>query len=127
MKSNPGVLWIKIAIVYFVIGVCFGMYMAASHDHSLFPVHAHINLLGWVSMALIGLIYLKFPQAANSALQRWQFWLHNLGLPISMVSLTLFLRGNEALEPIVAVSSAAMALGVILFAINVFRNIAGRE
>ena len=48
--------WFLAAVTYFVIGIGLGVYMGASGDHSLFPVHAHINLLGWVSMALIGLL-----------------------------------------------------------------------
>ena len=32
---------------YLLVGVLFGMYMGGSGDHSLAPVHAHINLLGF--------------------------------------------------------------------------------
>jgi hypothetical protein len=124
MKNGPGVIWIKIAVVYFVIGVAWGIYMGASGDHSLFAVHAHINLLGWVSLALIGLIYRQFPELANTTLAKIQFWLHNLGLPFLMIVLTGLLRGNAALEPVVGIASAVVGLAVVLFAVNVFRNMA---
>lgn len=56
MNDNPrACAWLRLAAVYFAVGVILGVLMGASGDHSLFPLHAHINLLGWVSMALIGL------------------------------------------------------------------------
>ena len=57
MKNSPGIVWIKLAPVYFVRGVSLGAYMGASGDHTLRPVHAHINLLGLATLAIIGLIY----------------------------------------------------------------------
>ena len=43
---SPGVLWIKAAVVYLVMGVGLGIYMGASGNHVMVPVHAHLNLLG---------------------------------------------------------------------------------
>ena len=53
MNTDPGIIWIKIAVVYLLVGVSLGIYMGASGDHSLHPVHAHINLLGWATLTLI--------------------------------------------------------------------------
>ena len=121
MKKGPGVIWIKMAVVYFLIGVGWGMYMSASGDFTLAPVHAHINLLGWVSLTLIGLIYRQFPELANTTLARIQFWLHNLGLPFLMLALVGLLRGNTALGPMVGIGAAIVGLSVVLFAVNIFR------
>jgi hypothetical protein len=68
MVLLPGVLWIKAAVVYFIMGVSLGIYMGASGDHLLVPVHAHFNLVGWASLALVGLIYHQFPTAGSSRL-----------------------------------------------------------
>jgi hypothetical protein len=40
----------KAAVVFALAGMVMGIAMAASHDHSVFPAHAHLNLLGWVSL-----------------------------------------------------------------------------
>ena len=56
MQHRLSNLWLKLAGLYFFIGVALGVGMGLSGDHHLFPLHAHINLLGWVSMALFGLI-----------------------------------------------------------------------
>lgn len=115
--------WLRVAIVYFVIAVAMGVFMSASEDHRLLPVHAHLNLLGWVSMALIGFIYRAFPGAATTRLAKTQFWLHNIALPPLMVGLSLFmLTGNTAVVPVLASMSIAILVSVILFAWNVLRQ-----
>jgi cbb3-type cytochrome oxidase subunit 1 len=119
----PGIVWLKIAAVYFVLGTGLGIYMGASGDHVLFPVHAHLNLLGWASLALIGLIYQQFPALAGTRLARIQFWVHNLALPPAMLVLACYLRGNQGLEPILAITSVAIGVAVLLFAVNLFRNL----
>jgi hypothetical protein len=123
MNHSPGVVWIKAAVVYFIMGVGLGIYMGASGDHLLVPVHAHFNLLGWVSLALVGLIYRQFPVAGSHRLATVQFWLHNAGLLAAMLLLSGSLRGNTTLEPILGVSSVVIGASVVLFAINVFHNI----
>ena len=47
-------IWYRLALLYFVTGTGLGVYMGVSQDHTMFPVHAHLNLLGWASLALTG-------------------------------------------------------------------------
>jgi len=119
-------IWIKLAVLYLLVGVIFGVVMAANHHFEFAPVHAHINLLGWASMALAGLIYQQFPHAGGSRLGLWHFWLHNLALPVAMVALFFMLAGHPQIEKLVAAASAVIALGVLLFAINLFVNMRPR-
>ena len=127
MKNSPGVIWIKIAAVYFVLGVSLGAYMGASGDHTMRPVHAHINLLGWATMAIIGLIYRQFPELANTLLARIHFWIHNLGLPLLMLMLACLLRGYTSLEPVLGIASIFVVGSIVLFAVNIFKNLKGQD
>ena len=104
--------WLKAAAVYFVIGVGMGIYMGASHDHTLKPVHAHVNLLGWASMALIGFYVLHFGDRMSRRLERIQFWLPQVGAVILLVSLSLLVLGNTAVEPVVGVTSIDVGASV---------------
>jgi hypothetical protein len=61
-------IWYRLALLYFVAGTGLGVFMGVSQDHTMFPVHAHLNLLGWASLALTGFIYDRFPAAAASRL-----------------------------------------------------------
>ena len=118
-----GIRFIKISVVYFVIGVCMGMYMSMTEKFDLTPVHVHINLLGWVSMALAGLVYVAFPGAAETTLAKVHFWLHNIALPIMMIGLACLVSGVESAGSAVAVGGTLMVLGIILFAINILKNV----
>ena len=47
--------FLLVAVVAAMFGMGGGIFMAITHDFTLAPAHAHLNLLGWVSMALYGL------------------------------------------------------------------------
>jgi hypothetical protein len=113
--------FLKIAAIYITLGVLLGMLMGIIQDFRLASVHAHINLLGWVSMAIFGLIYHFYPHAAETRLAKLHFWLHNIGLPLMQGGLAIeIISGNSALLPLVIVSSLLVVIGVILFTINLF-------
>jgi len=112
-------LWIRIAVIYLMVGVGMGMYMGATQAFQYAPVHAHVQLLGWASMALVGLIYDRFPKAGGSRLGLAHFWLHNLALPVAMVALFLLMGGNMAVKPILTLGEIGTALGLGLFTVNV--------
>ncbi|HUX89965.1 MAG TPA: hypothetical protein VMV48_04680 [Gallionellaceae bacterium] len=123
MKNGSGVLWIKIASVYFVLGISLGIFMAVNENFTLRPVHAHLNLLGWVSLALFGLVYQQFPKISGTKLARVQFWMHNIGLPFQMIFLALFLMGNASIVPFLGIADVVIGLAVVLFMVNVIVNL----
>ena len=92
-----GARFLKIAVVYFALAVTLGLVMGIIHNFAFSSVHAHLNLLGWVSMALFGLIYLYFPMASKTKLANAHFWLHNIGLPLMQGALFYQFNGNESL------------------------------
>jgi cbb3-type cytochrome oxidase subunit 1 len=119
-----GKRYLKVAFVYLTFGVLLGLIMGIIQDFRLASVHAHINLLGWVSMALFGLIYHFYPNAADNKLAKTQFWLHNIGVPVMQGALAVeILTGIKGLIPIVIAGSLAVILGVILITVNVFKHV----
>jgi hypothetical protein len=121
--STVGIIWLKLAVLYLIVGVGMGIMMGASEDFTLRPVHAHVNLLGWATMALAGLIYSVFPQAGQSKLAKVHFWLANISLPVMAVALALLLTGMRQIVPVLAVSEIVAALGILCFAANLFMNL----
>ncbi|MGZ3182071.1 MAG: hypothetical protein ACXU8N_06480 [Telluria sp.] len=116
--------WFRLAAVYFVAGVLLGITMGASGNHTLFPVHAHLNLLGWVSMALFGLIGNAYPAMATGRVAALHFWFHNLGLPVLLCALALRLGGRTDVEPIIGLASLVVGGATLLFAWLVFTRTA---
>jgi hypothetical protein len=111
----------RLAVVWLLAGVGVGLMMAGSHDHSVFPAHAHMNLLGWVSMSIFAIFYRIFPVAAASKLAKVHFWIYVPAHLVQMVTLFLLLRGMESIEPVLAVASFAVAAGIIVFAVNLWK------
>lgn len=51
-------------------GMVWGSWMGISGDHSLHPAHAHLNLLGWVTLAIMGGFY-ALPGAPKAGTLAW--------------------------------------------------------
>jgi len=119
-----GIRFIKISVVYFAIGVILGLFMSMTHDVALTGVHVHINLLGWSSFALAGIVYHLFPRATSNLYAKLHFWSANIGLPIMMVALAIYLlNGVEAAITFIAIGGVLVVFSVIMFAINVLQNV----
>lgn len=117
---------LKIATIYFIIAVSLGAFMGMTEDFSLAPVHAHLNLLGWVSLAVIGCIYLLKPRMAETGLARAHFWLHNIGAPVMLSGVALIDTGNAGLGgPIAGIASLVTIAGILCFVINLWRHVDG--
>ncbi len=114
--------FLRLAVIYLLIGVTLGIVMSAGSDYTFRPVHAHLNLLGWASMGLFGLWYRMVPAAAETRLAKVHFWLYNIAFPVQMITLTMFLQQNKAIEPVLALASVAIGLSLICFAINLWKH-----
>jgi cbb3-type cytochrome oxidase subunit 1 len=121
-RQAMGLHFIKIAVVYLVIGTMLGAWMGSIQTFTYAPVHAHILLLGWVSLAMAGVIYHLYPAASETRLAKAHFWIHNLVLPPFMVVLALFLTGTKAAGPVLGIASVVMIVGLACFMVNVLTN-----
>lgn len=122
--------YFKTAIVFLIIGIAMGLQMSISGNHNVIGAHAHVNLLGWVTMALFGTYFALVPRKAEGRLAMIQYRVYTGGVVVIVPALYFMLLGNEALEPLVAIGSLVSFAGVILFAYMVFANEApasGRE
>ncbi|WP_051512676.1 hypothetical protein [Skermanella stibiiresistens] len=90
-------------------GMSVGLYMGLAHDFTLAPAHAHLNLLGWVTMSLYGL-YHRGRDKRPAALAWTQVGTGVVGF-IGMsggLAVTLTIGGPVALG--VTLAGAAMAI-----------------
>jgi hypothetical protein len=124
--SRVGIIWIRIAVVYLLLGVAMGIAMGASQNFTLRPVHAHINLIGWTTLALAGLIYSVFPEAGTSKLAKAHFWLLNLALPVMMGALAMLVTGRVGAAPVLVASELVAAAAIVAFAANLFINLGAK-
>jgi cbb3-type cytochrome oxidase subunit 1 len=108
------------AVLYGLVGMSMGMFMGASHDVRLAPVHVHTNLLGWVSLSLMGAFYALAREHAPRRLAWTSFVLLNLGILVSMPLLGVFLlSGNQGVLPILVLGEAAILAAMLSFGLNI--------
>ena len=63
--------WLRLAVIYLIAGVSLSIAVGASENFTLRPMHAHLNLLGWTTAALAGLVYAVFPRGGEAASPRF--------------------------------------------------------
>jgi len=115
--------FLVIGSLYLLVGIGLGSYMGGSGDHSLAPVHAHINLLGFTLMTVFGLAYRLLPGLAEGWMPRAHFWLHQAGALVLLAGLFLLMSGRvdgAVIGPIFPVAEIAILLGALLWAVNLF-------
>jgi hypothetical protein len=82
-------LWFfAVAPLYVLCGMGLGIYMGAAQNFALAPAHAHINLLGWVTMALYGTFF-ALARDASKKLAWTVFALANIANLILFPSLAM--------------------------------------
>jgi hypothetical protein len=105
----------KLASFTALIGVSMGIYMGIFEDHTLAPVHVHLNLIGWVSLFLFGMFY-KSHAAAIGILAMAQVALSTVGYIIMLSGLTgLLLSGGPVFFPLAVTGSLLVWLGFATF------------
>lgn len=111
------------ALAYAVVGMCVGIYMAASKNHGQFVAHAHILLVGFVVSFIYGLIHKLWIAADKSPVATAQFYLHQLSALVMGVGLLLFYGGlfQEVLDPILAASAFGVLGSALLMIYLVIR------
>ena len=116
------------AVLYLLVGMALGIRMGLSHDHTLFGAHAHINLVGWASFSIYGLVYRAYPKAAASKLAVWHFWIANIGAPLFVTGVAGISLGHEdQFIPFAAAGAIISILGALTFAIILFRIDGSKE
>ena len=80
--------FMQIAVLAALCGMTLGVVMGARQEFTLAPAHAHLNLLGWVSMMVYGLLLngaFRPPRAAGwrRPISGSRFWASSCSSPRS--------------------------------------------
>lgn len=111
-----GLLFFGSGAVYGVGGMFLGLWMGSHQDFTLAPVHAHLNLVGFVTMCLMGVFYHLTPAAAERLLARLHFGLATVGLWIMVPGIGLAVTGGGE-GPAIA-GSLLTAAAMLSFLVN---------
>lgn len=111
-----------VAVVMALAGMAWGIHMAMSQDHSQHVTHAHLNLLGWVSLFLMGLFYKVHPSVEGSRLALLQVLIWIAGTIGLTVGVGMIYAGSiETGDPIAGISSLVLFADMALFGFLVLK------
>jgi hypothetical protein len=113
------IYFLLLATVLLICGAVLGIVMGAREDFQLAPVHAHLNLAGWASLALFGLTYRAYPELAATRLPRNHIFdsvTASVFLPIGIGEAVLRAQPGLAIF-----SSILWLLGVLMFLAQLVR------
>lgn len=114
-----------IGAIYLVIGIGFGMYMSITANYAYAPLHAHINLLGFVLMTVFGIVYRLKPGMAATSLAKVHFWGHQIGALILLIMLFLLFSGavtEAAMVPAAPIAEILVMISILSYLANLFSN-----
>ncbi len=79
-------LLLKFSALFAVVGAFLGAHMAGAGSYAFRPIHAHILVVGWLSL-FAWAVYYKVFQPTNSLLTKLHIWsalLGSIGLTVGM-------------------------------------------
>ncbi|MGL4237800.1 hypothetical protein [Tabrizicola sp.] len=106
-------------------GMTMGIVMGIAQDFTLAPAHAHLNLLGWVTMALYGLYHRSVGRVGG-----WLGWSQVIAGAVGGLSLSgglaIYLHsGDDRVAPLAIGGSLLAFLGMVLFVVIILVDLLG--
>jgi hypothetical protein len=113
------VYFLLLACILLICGATLGIVMGAREDFQLVPVHAHLNLAGWASLALFGLTYRAYPELAATRLAAYHFIVSGIASVLLPIGIGFAVLRNSPGLAIFA--SILWLLGVLMFLVQLIR------
>jgi len=119
-------------LTYLLISCTLGVLLATGLIDKMFPhamldlAHAHLALVGWVSMVIVGSMYQIVPVLLGTGLDseslgNYQFWIMNVG------GVGVFIGFLTANMGVVSLFGAVLAFSLYLFAYIIYRTMRRRN
>lgn len=119
------VYFLLLATLLLLAGAALGISMGASENFQLTPVHAHLNLVGWASLAVFGLVYRAYPMLAERRLALFHFIFSATSAVLLPIGIGLAVLRSQSGLAIAA--SLLWVVGVLLFLLQLFTLLRGAE
>lgn len=123
--------FLQAALVWLGLGVTMGMAMAVFPDLIIYrPAHAHLNLLGFVTMMIYGVAYHVIPRffghpLRNRGLAGAHWWISNSGLVLMVVGFFLTPHSGAEARWVLGAGGVLSAGGAFAFIVNIWRTMDG--
>ena len=119
MKQIASYFYI-LAALSALCGMAWGIQMSASGDHILSPAHGHLNLLGFVAMAVFGTYYALCPAAAQSRIATVHLVLAVLSVVVLIPGIVFAITGQG--EVLAKIGSILAIVSMLIFTFVVAKH-----
>ncbi|MCT1401358.1 hypothetical protein M4D81_20255 [Paenibacillus sp. p3-SID867] len=124
MEQKWSLRLIRYAALFGILGTYLGSKMSGEMDYSLRPIHAHILLVGWLSVFAWGIFYKAYKVRYKKlvAVHGWLAILGSFGLTFGMwmYNLNPFQLEDSLVLVLFIVGGSLLLLAFLLFAIITF-------
>ncbi|MBX4148228.1 hypothetical protein MKY82_18275 [Paenibacillus sp. FSL W7-1279] len=124
MEQKWSLRLIRYAALFGIFGTYLGSKMSGEMDYSLRPIHAHILLVGWLSVFAWGIFYKAYKVRYKKlvAVHGWLAILGSFGLTFGMwmYNLNPFQLDDSLVLVLFIVGGSLLLLAFLLFAIITF-------
>ena len=123
--------FLKASLTWLALGVTLGATMAAHPEYVVYrPAHAHMMLLGFVTMMIFGVAYHVIPRFTGFPLHSrraagWQWFLANGGLTLMVTGFVLRAHGLRPGTLVLSSGGILAALSAYTFVYVLWRTIDG--
>ena len=120
--------FIRASLVWFALGILFGVAMAAYPPWVVYrPAHAHMNVVGFITMMVFGVGYQLLPRLFghplhSRALAIAHVWLANVGLGAMVTGFVLAPHIGRRSVPVTAGGGVLFSIGALSFVYNMWRT-----
>src|ERR1019366_2520763 len=121
--------FVKASVIWLSIGVVLGMAMASVPEWTVYrAMHAHVMLLGFVTMFINGVAYHVVPRLSGRPLwsvraAHWHWWLANAGLGVMGAGFWLRASGLASGTALLTAGGTITVISVLVFVLQVWRTI----
>lgn len=118
--------FIRASLAWFSAGIALGLAMAAYPPWVVYrPAHAHMNVVGFITMMIFGVGYQLLPRLFghrlhSSALAIAHWWLANLGLGLMVLGFILGPHIGSRSAPVTVTGGALFTIGAFTFVYNMW-------
>jgi hypothetical protein len=112
-----------------LVGGLIGMWMASGGNAAYSGIHVHLNLVGWATMGLCGTFYALTRETMSVRFAWINYAMFTAGILVFFPAYALYVSGDTSpmLLTISQAGNGLTALGMLLFAVSVFRELFRRR
>lgn len=125
--------FIRASLAWFAAGIALGLAMAVHPQWVVYrPAHAHMNVVGFITMMIFGVGYQLLPrlfghQLRSPAMAIAHWWLANLGLAAMVAGFMLAPHIGMKSAPLTATGGVLFTAGALGFVYNMWRTFNAAE